>query len=416
MNVLNDRSADRVSDLVSAVAAVPQDVGPLALYHARVADGLLRSDPDQERVAARLDRLWTELKTYHPPPVPPEPEKEKKGFLASVMRRLPAVLHREKEGPPPPRGVYIVGRVGRGKTMLMDLFFSCAPLKKKQRIHFLSFMQEVHQRLRRLKLENPGMSDPIPPLARTIAADATLLCFDEFQINDIADAMILGRLFDALFQEHVIIVATSNTVPGDLFQNRPGADAFRPFIAVIHRNLDTETLDSETDYRRGREQDDTTWIVPADETARHRLDKVVARYGDGHEPEEVTLEFSGRTLPVDHAQGPVARFDFTSLCSRPLGPGDYLAVAKRFPVIVVDDIPALGPDDANVARRFITLIDALYDNGNLLFVSADATPDQLFPEGEGADAFARTASRLAEMSSESWLARAHAPGGCLSRP
>ncbi|NHN88429.1 cell division protein ZapE [Acetobacter conturbans] len=407
MNVLNTQPPSSVS---------PPPSGPFALYEERVADGKLRRDPDQERVARRLDRLWTDLNGYRP--APPRQAVERKGLLARMADRLPTLLHRGENDPAAqvPRGVYIVGRVGRGKTMLMDLFFSCVPVEKKQRIHFLTFMQEIHQRIRALKEASPGISDPIPPLAQTIARDATLLCFDEFQINDIADAMILGRLFEALFLANVVIVATSNTVPGDLFQNRPGADAFKPFIAVIQRHLDTEVLDSETDYRRGREQDDTTWIVPADETARRRLDRIVARYGDGHPIEKVTLEFSGRTLPVDHAQGPVARFDFTSLCSRPLGPNDYLAIARRFPVIVIDDIPTLGPDDANVARRFITLIDALYDNGNLLFVSADDSPDDLFPAGEGADAFARTASRLVEMSSESWLARAHAPGGVLSRP
>ncbi|NHN92410.1 cell division protein ZapE [Acetobacter sicerae] len=400
----------------SRTSGQPQASGPFALYEERVASGTLRRDPDQERVARRLDRLWVELEAYRPAPV--KPPEERKGLLSKLVSKLPELLNRtdERVDDGIPRGVYIVGRVGRGKTMLMDLFFSCVTIEKKQRIHFLTFMQEVHQRLRALKEANPGMSDPIPPLARTIAQDATLLCFDEFQINDIADAMILGRLFEALFAAKVIIVATSNTVPGDLFQNRPGADAFKPFIAIIKRHLDTEVLDSETDYRRGRDQDDTTWIVPADETARRRLDKIVARYGEGHPVEKVTLEFSGRSLPVDHAQGPVARFDFTSLCSRPLGPNDYLAIARKFPVIVMDDIPSLGPDDANVARRFITLIDALYDNGNLLFVSADDSPDNLFPSGEGADAFARTASRLMEMSSESWLARAHGPGGVLSRP
>lgn len=413
MNAMNDATPDRAQLRGTATAGTK---GPYALYEERVAAGTLRRDPDQERVARRLDRLWSELSVWHPekaaPPVP-----KRKGLWGFVSEKLPELF--EKGGAKdqePPRGVYIVGRVGRGKTMLMDLFFSCAPVAKKQRIHFLTFMQEVHQRIRALKQANPGISDPIPPLAQTIAQDANLLCFDEFQINDIADAMILGRLFEALFAAKVVIVATSNTVPGDLFQNRPGADAFKPFIAIIQRHLDTEELDSETDYRRGREQDDATWIVPADETARRRLDNIVARYGQGHTPQAVTLEFSGRSLPIPHAQGPVARFDFTSLCSRPLGPNDFLAIAHRFPVIVIDDIPELGPDDANVARRFITFIDALYDNGNLLFVSADARPDDLFPAGEGADAFARTASRLMEMSSESWLARAHAPGGCLSRP
>ncbi|OUJ13549.1 cell division protein ZapE [Acetobacter sp. DsW_063] len=409
---MNDTSSERASTHASVSVPAAQGAGPFALYKERVTSGQLKPDPDQERVARRLDRLWSELKGYHPAPAA-EPVR-KKGLLSAVVSRLPS-LGQKAEEVAPPRGVYIVGRVGRGKTMLMDLFFSCVPVKKKQRIHFLSFMREVHQRLKELKQANPGISDPIPPLAKTIADEAMLLCFDEFQINDIADAMLLGRLFQALFKLKVIIVATSNTVPGDLFQNRPGADAFKPFIAIIRSELDTAELDSQNDYRRGREQDDTTWIVPADETARRRLDKIVERYGQGHTPEKVTLHFNGRDLPVDHAQGPVARFEFTSLCGRPLGPNDFLAIAKQFPVVVVEDMPSLGPDDYNVARRFITFIDALYDNGNLLFVSADEKPDALFPDGEGSDAFARTASRLMEMGSESWLTRARDAHGRLAR-
>ncbi|ATJ91073.1 cell division protein ZapE [Acetobacter tropicalis] len=381
---MNDMSMNKASALSGQ--------GPLAVYQQRIAAGELKSDPDQARVIKRLDQLWHELSTMQPPPPPP------KGLLAGLARRI-------KPPPPPqrPRGLYIVGRVGRGKTMVMDLFYSCAPVKLKERIHFLRFMQDVHQKLHDLKAANPGMTDPIPPLAKALAARAHLLCFDEFQVNDIADAMILGRLFEALFADGVVIVATSNTEPGELFQNRPGADAFKPFIAIIKRELDTVELDSPRDYRRGRQQDRETWIVPADAQAKARLDEIFARYAEGEQPKPVTLEFSGRTFEVDQAAGPVARFDFNSLCGKPRGPNDYLALAKQFTVLVIDDIPKMGQDEANLARRFITLIDALYDNGNLLFASAAATPDQLFTTGEGADAFARTASRLAEMSSESWL-------------
>ncbi|MGO2959062.1 MAG: cell division protein ZapE [Acetobacter sp.] len=368
--------------------------GPMAVYQARIASGDLTSDPDQKRVIERLDQLWQELDHM------PVPQPQAKGLLAGLVRRI-------KTPAPPqhPRGLYIVGRVGRGKTMVMDLFFACAPVQRKERIHFLRFMQDVHQKLHALKAANPGMTDPIPPLAKTIAGRAQLLCFDEFQVNDIADAMILGRLFEALFAANVIIVATSNTDPGELFQNKPGADAFKPFIAIIKRELDTVELDSQRDYRRGRQQDRETWLVPADKRGKQRLDEIFARYAGQEKPKSVTLEFSGRSFEVDQAAGPVARFDFNSLCGKPRGPNDYLALAKQFTVLVIDDIPKMGQDDANLARRFITLIDALYDNGNLLFATAEATPDQLFTTGDGADAFARTASRLAEMGSESWLAQ-----------
>ncbi|WP_281701273.1 cell division protein ZapE [Acetobacter malorum] len=379
--------------------------GPLAVYRERIASGDLKNDPDQARVVDRLDQLWHELATM-PPPAPPA----KGGLLAGLARRL------KPQAPPQrPRGLYIVGRVGRGKTMVMDLFFSCAPVQKKERIHFLRFMQDVHQKLHDLKAANPGMTDPIPPLAAAIAARARLLCFDEFQVNDIADAMILGRLFEALFAQGVVIVATSNTEPGELFQNRPGADAFKPFIAIIRRELDTVELDSQRDYRRGRQQDRETWLVPADAQARARLDAIFIRYAEGEKAAPVTLEFSGRTFEVDQAAGSVARFDFNSLCGTPRGPNDYLALARRFPVLIIDGIPSMGQDEANLARRFITLVDALYDNGNLLFASAEAAPDQLFTTGEGSDAFARTASRLAEMGSESWLARGAAAAQAAHR-
>ncbi|MFT9423999.1 MAG: cell division protein ZapE [Acetobacter syzygii] len=387
-------------NMSGAPAATRQ--GPLAVYRQRIATGDIKSDPDQARVVERLDQLWSELAAM------PErraqaatPASKGRGFLAGLAKKL--MNQPDQTTQDRPRGLYIVGRVGRGKTMVMDLFFGCAPVRHKERIHFLRFMQDVHQKLHDLKAANPGMADPIPPLAKAIASRVQLLCFDEFQVNDIADAMILGRLFEALFADGVVIVATSNTEPSQLFQNRPGADAFKPFIAIIRRELDTIELDSPRDYRRGREQDRQTWLVPADAQAHATLDRIFAHQAGTAKNESVTLEFVGRSFVVEQAAGRVCRFDFNSLCGKPLGPNDYLALAKRFPVVVIDNIPCMGQDEANLARRFITLIDALYDNGNLLFASAAAAPDKLFTEGEGSDAFARTASRLAEMGSESWL-------------
>lgn len=391
-----------MTDMNMSGASAATRQGPLAVYQQRIATGDIKSDPDQARVVERLDQLWRELAAMpERPPQAAAPASKGRGFLAGLAKRLmnqPAQTAQHR-----PRGLYIVGRVGRGKTMVMDLFFGCAPVRLKERIHFLRFMQDVHQKLHALKAANPGMTDPIPPLAKAIAARVQLLCFDEFQVNDIADAMILGRLFEALFADGVVIVATSNTEPSQLFQNRPGADAFKPFIAIIKRELDTIELDSPRDYRRGREQDRQTWLVPADAQAHATLDRIFAHQAGSASPAPVTLEFIGRSFVVEQAAGPVCRFDFNSLCGKPLGPNDYLALAKRFPVVVIDNIPCMGQDEANLARRFITLIDALYDNGNLLFASAAAAPDKLFTEGEGSDAFARTASRLAEMGSESWL-------------
>ena len=376
-------------------SSVLQIQGPLAAYQARLASGELRFDPDQERVVKSFNQLWMQLGN-----LPPRRSAPRPGLLTGLLRRVKPEPQVKR-----PRGLYLVGRVGRGKTMLMDLFFECVPLQRKERIHFLRFMQDVHKTLYDMKRSHPNMADPIPPLAKNIASRVDLLCFDEFQINDIADAMILGRLFEALFAEGVIIVTTSNTVPGELFQNRPGADAFKPFIAIIHRELDTVELDSPRDYRRGRQQEQTTWITPADSQAKKCLDEIFEKYAAGQEARPYTIQLSGRTFEVDQAAGSVARFSFTSLCEQPRGPGDYIALAKQFPVILIDDVRVIGDEETNLARRFITVIDALYDNGNLLFVSAEASPDELFTTGEGADAFARTASRLAEMGSESWLER-----------
>lgn len=264
------------TDMNGASAATR--LGPLAVYQQRIAAGELKSDPDQLRVITRLNTLWQELATMPAlaAPVPAQGmEGKAKGLLAGLARRLRPQADTSASRPARPRGLYIVGRVGRGKTMVMDLFYACAPVQKKARIHFLRFMQDVHRDVHDLKAANPNMTDPIPPLAKTIASKAQLLCFDEFQVNDIADAMILGRLFEALFANGVVIVATSNTEPSQLFQNRPGADAFKPFIAVIQRELDTIELDSQRDYRRGREQDRETWLVPADSQAKSRLDRIL---------------------------------------------------------------------------------------------------------------------------------------------
>ncbi|MBB2167053.1 cell division protein ZapE [Gluconacetobacter aggeris] len=380
---------------------LPPGSGPLAAYEARVAAGLLSRDPEQAKAATRLDRLWRELPGYHPVVRRPPP----KGLLGGLKARLG--LNGGAAEAPRPRGVYMVGQVGRGKTMLMDLFFELAPVEHKMRVHFHRFMQDVHKRLHDMKRRNPDLADPIPPLARAIAQEAWLLCFDEFQVNDIADAMVLGRLFEYLFADGVVVVATSNTEPQDLFQNRPGADAFKPFIAIIQREVDTVVLDSPRDYRRGGMRGMTTWIVPPGPDATQELDSLFMRLADGAPIRPVTLEVMGRKLAVTVAAGPVARFTFSDLCGRALGAGDYLALAMRFPALVLDDIPRLGPDNFDVARRFIVLVDTLYEQKVKLFASAEDQPDAIYQKGEGAQAFERTASRLEEMQSAAYLDLPH---------
>ncbi len=374
-----------------------QGVGPLSAYRQKLATGALATDPAQAVAAERLQDLWAKLRDYDPPLHP-----EKTGFIGRLLRKRAV-----DEAPAGPNGLYLVGDVGRGKSMLMDLFFAEARVERKQRIHFHAFMQDIHARVFAWKQSNPGGADPVPPLADDIAARAALLCFDEFQINDIADAMILGRLFQALFERAVVVVATSNVAPDDLFRGKPGRDAFLPFIDLIKCHLDVLVLDGGRDFRRARLKGQPTWHVPPNGRADAALDRAFADLSGGVAPRAARLTVSGRTLRVPLAADRVARFDFAALCGQPLGPGDYLALATQYDALVLDGIPRLGPENYDQARRFITLVDALYDHRVKLVASAEATPDQLYERGEGAKAFERTASRLEEMQGQEWLEMQH---------
>lgn len=374
--------------------------GPLASYRARLAAGDLATDPSQALVAERLQVLWMRLRGYAAePPVAP-------GFFGRMFRwqdDMPEDF---------PHGLYLVGDVGRGKSMMMDLFFEAADVPRKRRIHFHEFMQEAHRRIyawRRAphRLADPHSDDPIPPLADAIAAEASLLCFDEFQVNDIADAMVLGRLFKALFARGVVVVATSNTRPDDLFAGQPGRDAFLPFIALLKQHLDVLVMTGSRDWRRQRLRGMPTWHVPVDDRADRALDEAFRELTAGAKARPERLMVMGRVLAVPLAAQGVARFDFDALCGQPLGAGDYLALATHYQALVLDGVPRLSPDNYDLARRFIVLIDALYDHRVKLVASADATPDQLYERGEGARAFERTASRLEEMQSREYLGLPH---------
>jgi cell division protein ZapE len=303
--------------------------------------------------------------------------------------------------------LYLVGDVGRGKSMLMDLFFEAADVPRKKRIHFHEFMQSTHKRFHELKRAHPEIDDPIPPLADLIAGEAALLCFDELQIHDIVDAMILGRLFEALFARLVVVVATSNTAPDDLFKGKPGRDSFLPFIALIKKNLDVLVLDAARDYRRQRVQGLKAWYVPADSRADAAMAHVFNELSEGEAAHASSLTIAGRKLVVPLTANGVARFDFSALCARNLGAGDYLALATHYQTILIDGVPRLSPDNFDEARRFVTLIDALYEHRVKLYASAAAMPDELYRSGEGAAIFERTASRLVEMQSEAYMGLAH---------
>jgi cell division protein ZapE len=371
--------------------------GVIPAYRARIAAGEIISDPAQAAAAERLQSLWVKLRGYDPnPKAPPN------GWVGWLLRRKQV-----DEAGEHPNGLYLVGDVGRGKSMLMDLFFEAADVPRKKRIHFHEFMQSAHKRFHQIKRDNPEIDDPIPALADLIAAESALLCFDEFQVHDIVDAMILGRLFEALFSRLVVVVATSNTAPDDLFKGKPGRDAFLPFIALLKKNLDVLMLDAARDYRRERLHGLKAWYVPADSRADAAMDHVFAQLTEGEASHPSSLTISGRKLVIPLTANGVARFDFAALCAQNLGAGDYLALATHYQTILIDGIPRLSPDNFDVARRFVTLIDALYEHRVKIYASAAAMPDDLYRSGEGAAIFERTASRLEEMQSDTYLALPH---------
>jgi cell division protein ZapE len=386
--------------------------GPLPAWRAKVARGELLPDPAQEFAAERLQGLWRALSGY----APAAPQSG--GLLGAFRARLG--LGRSdggrqrrvrEDGMDTPQGLYLVGAVGRGKSMLMDLFFAAAPIAARRRVHFHAFMQEVHAALH-VARQSPGVADPIPLLADRVAAEAVLLCFDEFQVHDIADAMILGRLFEALFARGVVVVATSNTVPDELYKDGLQRDRFLPFIAVIKERLEVIVLDGRRDYRRDRILGMRTWWAPADARADAALGRAFAELaaaeaGEEGEAGKLTLDVLGRRVTLPLARGHVARADFDALCGAALGPADYLAIATHVHALVLDGIPRLSPANFDRARRFITLVDALYEHRVKLVASAADIPDRLYERGENAAMFQRTASRLMEMQSEDYLALPH---------
>lgn len=365
---------------------------PLALYRARRRDGLLDADPAQELAAEKLQSLHHALLHYQPA-----------SGRAGWRERLGLTRQRDE----PPQGLYIFGGVGRGKSMLMDLFFATAPVERKRRVHFHEFMLEVHDGLHRQRQDRSAEGDVLEPLAARIAGDSWLLCFDEFVVNNIADAMLLGRLFTALLDLGVVVVATSNFAPDELYKGGLQRERFLPFIALLTERLDILELDGATDHRRNRIKGMTVYHHPLGAAADAALAESFARLTDESPPAATTLSVQGRNLPVPRAAKGVAWFGFAELCERPLGAADYIAIATHFHTVIVGDVPEMSAEQRNEARRFITLIDALYEHKTNLICSAAAPPDRLFASGDGAFEFRRTASRLQEMQSLTYLARPH---------
>ncbi|BBB10850.1 cell division protein ZapE [Sphingopyxis sp. FD7] len=370
----------------------------LAAYDALVAAGELRPDPEQRAAAARLDRLQAEL----------EAVPRRGSLLWRLAGRKPEAL----------RGVYLWGAVGRGKSMLMDLFCDQLAIERKRRVHFHAFMLDVHARMREVRKSESG--DPIPLVAEALAENVRCLAFDEMVVNNSADAMILSRLFTALIDRGVTMVATSNRPPKDLYKDGLNREHFLPFIALVEDRLDVMGLNGPTDYRRDRLGDGARWFVPADDAASAALSAAFFRLTDyppedrAHVPSLDLDVGGGRTLHVPKALKGVAVFSFKRLCGEARGAADYLAVARHFHTVIIVGIPRMGPENRNEAARFVTLIDALYEYKVKLLASAAAMPDALYVAGDGAFEFERTASRLAEMQSDDYLALGHgqqdAPG------
>ncbi len=372
--------------------------GPIASrYAAMVAEGRLDADPAQRAVVDQLDRLAARLEAHR---------------LARKGSALGWIFGR-KEPAEPIRGLYLWGSVGRGKTMLVDLFHDGLHVQRKRRVHFHAFMADVHARIhlwrQRAKAGEVKGDDPIQPVAEALAEEAWVLCFDEFSVTDIADAMILGRLFQALFARGVVIVATSNVEPSRLYLNGLNRSLFLPFIALIEQKMQVVRLDARTDYRLEKLQGHAVYYVPADDAARAALDQLFDELSAGQKVGPRRIDLGGRSLEIPRAAGGVARASFAELCQNPLGTMDFLALARNFHTLVLDGIPVMDITHRNDTKRFITLIDILYEHHVKLVASADAEPDALCLSERGHEAFEfqRTASRLIEMRSESYLALPH---------
>lgn len=378
-------------------------------YDALVANGTIERDPAQEGVVAVLDALACRFKDI----------KQTRFGLTKLLNRgdIP-----DEKG----RGIYIFGGVGRGKTMLMDLFFESVPLKAKRRIHLHEFMVDVHDRLRkaREKIEDRRMSDgdPLSHVVRALATEARLLCFDELAVTDIVDAMMLGRVLTELLSQGVVLVATSNVDPDHLYEGDVYRELLLPFVSLLKLHVDVVNLDARTDFRLEKREEEGGWYTPADANAKGELDRVFARLTDNVPPESLTLPVVGRTIRVPlHARG-VARFSFHDLCLAPMAAVDYIAIAQRFHTLIIDVLPTKF-HHRNHVKRLCSLIDVLYEQRVKLIVSADGDPHSIYlgmvaafgsamgPPPDQSDTFPeslesrRAVSRLIEMRSWDYLGR-----------
>lgn len=344
------------------------------IYERRVADGELTEDASQRSVLAEFERIQNSLENA-----------PKRGLF--------------RRAPEPPKGLYLWGGVGRGKSMLMDLFVEALDDIPVRRVHFHAFMQEIHTALH--KARQDGVEDALKPVAQSVSDSVKVLAFDEMQITDITDAMLVGRLFEMLFQAGVVVVTTSNRVPNDLYKDGLNRQLFLPFIKLLNDRMVVHELRSDTDYRQDRLSGSKVYFTPPDAAARKEIETIWQDLTGGHS-EELEIVVKGRRIELPRYHNGVARVSFYQLCGHMLGPADYLAIADAVRVLIVEDIPRLSRQNFNEAKRFVTLIDALYEAKVRLIASAAAEPEMLYVEGEGTFEFERTASRLREMQSDGW--------------
>ncbi len=352
------------------------------IYESKVASGTLRADPAQKAVLPLLESLRLWLETARP---------AKAGFLGGLFGKAPK--------PEVPKGLYLYGGVGRGKSMMMDLFIDSTDITAKRRVHFHAFMQEVHRGI--FEARKQGIEDPIGPVADKIAREVRLFAFDEMQIKDITDAMIVGRLFEKLFAAGVVIVTTSNRPPEDLYKNGLNRQLFVPFIEMLRQKLEVHEIISANDYRQHRLQGAQVYFHPA-YASGGKIDAIWDDLTGGDAGAVLKLPLNGREVEIPRFSNGVGRASFYDLCAKHLGPADYLLIADSMRVLIVEDIPHLTPSNFNEAKRFVTLTDALYEAKVRLICSAADEPERLYAEGEGAFEFERTASRLREMQGADW--------------
>lgn len=362
----------------------------LDYYDRQIAGNQLKKDPTQRQIAAAITGLEARLSTYQPPG---------NSLFSSLFGP-------KKQITSSPKGLYLYGGVGRGKTMLMDMFYDHTGFAPKARYHFNEFMGRAHDQIAVLRKSLEG--DPIPEVAAILAKEAKLLCFDEFYVTDIADAMILGRLFTALYKEGVVIIATSNCPPDDLYKDGLNRQLFLPFIDLFKERMEIHEVTTTTDYRQRELQGKELYFAPLSGEADAAVCSLWQRITGQGEGKAARIIVKGRTLTVPETAGGAARFTFADLCGQPLGRDDYLALSERYHTIFIDDIPVLKPDRRDQARRFITLIDTLYDRQIRLIATAEAEPEALYNHGDNADLFIRTSSRLTEMRRGAHISEAEA--------